>query len=63
MDDQARDGDSAARRTRPGIGADAAIKGPRLVVCRRAGPHASARLSLAPIVTARSKGVRLLVSF
>jgi hypothetical protein len=48
-----------------GIGAviDARIKGARLVVYRGAGAHVSARLSLAPIVTRRTKGVRLSFSF
>ena len=48
-----------------GIGAavDARIKGARLVVYRATGAHQSARLSLAPIVTPRTKGVRLSFSF
>lgn len=48
-----------------GIGAavDARITGARLVVYRGAGAHVSAHLSLAPIVTPRTKGMRLSFSF
>jgi len=46
-----------------GAGVDPVIKGPKLVVYRGTGPQASARLSLSPLVTARTKGVRLAFSF
>lgn len=46
-----------------GAGIDAAIKGPKLVVYRAPGAPGSARLSLAPLITTRTKGFALSVFF
>jgi len=46
-----------------GAGIDAAIKGPKLVVYRAPGASSSARLSLTPVITSRTKGVVLSYSF
>ena len=48
-----------------GIGAwiDSAIKGPKLVVYRAPGASDGTRLSLAPVITPRTKGVAVTYSF
>lgn len=46
-----------------GVGIDAAIKGPKLVVYRAPGASGSARLSLAPVITPARKGVAVSVRF
>ena len=48
-----------------GIGAlvDALIPGPKRLVYRAPGGSGSARLSLAPVITPRTKGVAVSVSF
>ena len=46
-----------------GAGVDAAVKGPKLVVYRAPGASGTARLSIAPVVTARAKGVAVSFAF
>jgi len=46
-----------------GAGADAAIKGPKLVIYRGAGTQSAARFSLAPLIAPRHKGVALSIAF
>ena len=46
-----------------GAGVDAAIPGRRQVVYRAPGASGSARLSLAPVITPRTKGVMVALSF
>ena len=46
-----------------GVGVDALIPGRRQVVFRASGGSSSARLSLAPLITPRTKGVAVAFSF
>jgi hypothetical protein len=46
-----------------GAGIDAAIKGPKLVVYRAPAAGSSARLTIAPVMTPRTRGVAMSFSF
>ena len=46
-----------------GVGVDALIPGRKQVVYRAPGASGSARLSLAPVITPRTKGVAVAYSF